>query len=193
MVNDGNDDTAIGDTVVPSVEPVRRLAAQRDAPADTALLFRRNEEGGARRDRAANGTLTSEDKAALPRCFHELIPHLRPPTNPATGVAVGSAGYVNMVDESGAPRIFTRAILRRKLGKIAKGKAPGYTGNGSDLYASLPGAWVEWAVELVNVIPFTQITSDGWHIDLIHYVHEGGSGGSLPTTDRWRWWRCSGK
>ena len=37
---------------------------------------------------------------------------------------MGSADYVNMVDESGAPRLFTRAILRRKLGKIAKGKAP---------------------------------------------------------------------
>ena len=98
-----------------------------------------------------------------------------------------------MVDGSGAPRLFTRAILRRKLGKIAKGKAPGYTGNGPDLYASLPCAWMDWAVELANVIQFTQITSDGWHINLIHYAHEGGSGGSLPTTDRWRWSRCSGK
>ena len=69
--------------------------------------------------------------------------------------------------------------MRRKLGKIAKGKAPGFSGNGPDLYASLPDCWVGWAVELANIIQFTQITPRAWHIDLVHYVHKGGSDGSL--------------
>ena len=73
--------------------------AQRDEPADTALMFRRSEEGAACRDRAAAGTLTKEDEAALPSCVHELLPHLRSPVNSATGVAVKPADYVNMVDE----------------------------------------------------------------------------------------------
>ena len=85
-----------------------------------------------------------------------------------------------MVDELGAPRPITVAIMRRKLGKIAKGKAPGFSGNGPGLYASLPDCWVEWAVELANIIQFTQITPRAWHIDLVHYVHKGGSDGSLP-------------
>ena len=71
-------------------------------------------------------------------------------------------------------------VLRWKLGEIAKSKAPGYSGNGPDLYASLPDAWLDWAVELANAVQLTQITPAGWHIDLIHYVHKGGSGGSLP-------------
>ena len=95
---------------------------------------------------------------------------------------VRSSDYVNMLDDSGAPRLITLAIMRRKLGKIAKeGKAPGFSGNGPGLYAAaLPDYWVEWAVELANMIQFTQITPRAWHIDLVHYVHKGGSDGSLP-------------
>ena len=72
-----------------------------------------------------------------------------------------SSDYANMLDDSGAPRLITLAILRRKLGKTAKGKAPGFSGNGLDLYAVLPDCWVEWAVELANAIQFTQITVGG--------------------------------
>jgi hypothetical protein len=61
-----------------------------------------------------------------------------------------------MIGECGVPRPFTRTILRRKLGKIAKGKAPGYSGNEPDLYASLPDAWLDWAAELANAIQLTQ-------------------------------------
>ena len=35
-------------------------------------------------------------------------------------------------------------------------------------------------MKLANIIQFTQITPAGWHIDLVHYVHKGGSDGSLP-------------
>ena len=68
-----------------------------------------------------------------------------------------------------------RTILRRKLGKIAKGKAPGYSGDGPDFYAAMPDGWVDWAVKLANIIQFTQITPAGWHIDLVNYVHKGCS------------------
>ena len=55
------------------------------------------------------------------------------------------------------------------LEKKAKGKAPGFSGNGPDLYAALPGCWVEWAVELANIMQFTQIAPRAWQIDLVHY------------------------
>ena len=55
---------------------------------------------------------------------------------------VKSADYVSStIGDGGQPRLFTRTIMRRKLGKIAKGKAPGFSGNGPDLYASLPDEW----------------------------------------------------
>ena len=60
-----------------------------------------------------------------------------------------------------------------------KATASGFSGNGPDLYASLPDCWVEWAVELANIIQFTQITPRAWHIGLVHYVHKGGTDGSL--------------
>ena len=44
-----------------------------------------------------------------------------------------SSEYVNMLDDFSAPRLITLAIMRRKLGEIAKGKAPGFSGNGPDL------------------------------------------------------------
>ena len=90
-----------------------------------------------------------------------------------------SSDFANIQDDSGAPGLITVAIMRRKLGKIAKGKAPGLFGNGPDLYAALPNCWVEW-VGLANIIQFTQITPRAWHIDLVHFVHKGGAYGSLP-------------
>ena len=63
-----------------------------------------------------------------------------------------------MNSADGSPRVFDRTIRRRKLGKIAKGNAPGYSGNGPDLYAAMPDGWVDWAVKLAIIIQFTQIT-----------------------------------
>ena len=40
-------------------------------------------------------------------------------------------------------------------------------------------SWVEWAVVLFNVIQHTQVTPHGWHVDLVHYAHKGGTDGSL--------------
>ena len=168
-------------TSVPSLADVRRLAAMdRSRVDDTALLFRKGEAGRRCRARAVKGELTTDDITQLPSCFHELLEDLKSPVSGRTGATVQSSDFANMVDELGAPRLITPAIMRRKLGKIAKGKAPGFSGNGPDLYASLPDCWVEWAVELANIIQFTQITPRAWHIDLVHYVHKGGSDGSLP-------------
>ena len=63
-----------------------------------------------------------------------------------------------MLGDDGNPRVFDRTIMRRKLGKIAKGKAPGYSGNGPGLYAAMPDGWVDWAVKLANTIQFTTCT-----------------------------------
>ena len=106
--------------------------------------------------------------------------HLQSPVSGLTaGETVRSKYFVNMLGGGGSPRVFDRTILHRKLGKIAKGKAPGYSGNGPGVYAAMPGGWVDWAVKLANIIQFTQITPAGWHIALVHYVHKGGSDGSL--------------
>ena len=43
----------------------------------------------------------------------------------------------------------------------------------------MPDCWVEWAVKLCNIIQHSQVTPRAWHIDLVHYVHKGGSDTSL--------------
>ena len=103
-------------------EEVRRLAVgEGEQPDDTALLFRRDEAGRQCRQRAADGSMPPAGVACLPPCFRGLLEHLRSPINRATGERIKSADYVNMIDEDGQPRLFTRTIVRRKLGKIAKG------------------------------------------------------------------------
>jgi len=84
-----------------------------------------------------------------------------------------------MIGEDGAPRQFDFATIRRKLGSIAKQKAPGLSGNGPDLYACTPDCWVERAVKLCNIIQHSQVTPRAWHVDLVHYVHKGESDISL--------------
>ena len=97
----------------------------------------------------------------------------------ATGLPVHCTDYESMIDGDGAPRQFDFATIRRKLGSIAKQKAPGLSGNGPDLYACMPDCWVEWAVTLCNIIQHSQVTPRAWHVDLVHYVHKGGSDISL--------------
>ena len=84
-----------------------------------------------------------------------------------------------MVHEDGMPRVIDMATVRRKLRSIAKQKAPGLTSNGPDQYAAQPGSWVEWAVVLFNAIQHTQVAPRGWHVELVHYVHKGGTDSSL--------------
>ena len=157
-------------TSVPTLENVKRLAAMDRSRVDaTALLFRRGEAGRRCRARAVKGELADDGITQLPSCFLELLDDLKSPVGGRTGATVQSSDFTNMVDDLGAPRLITVAIMRRKLGKIAKGKAPGFSGNGPGLYASLPNCWVEWAVELANKIQFTQITPRAWNIDLVHY------------------------
>ena len=153
---------------VPTPEDARRLAAMDRSRVDgTALLFRKGEAGRRCRARAVRGELMSDDIKQLPSCFYELPEDLKLPVSGRTGGTVQSSDFGNMVDELGAPRLIAPTIMRRKLGKIAKGKAPGFSGNGPDLYASLPDCWVEWAVEFANIIQFTQITPRAWHIGLV--------------------------
>ena len=157
-------------TEVPTQEEVWKLAAlDRGSFDDTALLFRRGAAGRSCRARAVQGGVTEDDRQQLPPCLHELLEHLQSLVSGLTGETVRLKDFVNMLGDDGNPRVFDRTIMRQKLGKIAKGKAPGYSGNGPDLYAAMPGGWVDWAVKLANIIQFTQITPAGWHIDLVHY------------------------
>ena len=43
----------------------------------------------------------------------------------------------------------------------------------------MPDCWVEWAAKLCNIIHHFQVTPRAWHVDLVYYVHKGGSGISL--------------
>jgi len=124
-------------------ETVERLAAVEPGPVDTAILFRRNEEGREFRRRATAGTLTPHDISRVPECFHDFLKHMASPISKATGLPVHCTDYESMVDGGGAPRQFDFATIRRKLGSIAKQKASRLSGNGPDLYACMPACWVQ--------------------------------------------------
>ena len=119
---------------------IERMAATKPQPEDTAIFFWRNEEGREFRRRAAAGELASHDISRVPECFHGLLEHLPAPVSKATGLSVHPSDYETMVDDVGTPRQFYFATIRRKLGSIAKHKAPGLSCNGPDLYACLPTA-----------------------------------------------------
>ena len=137
------------------------------------------EQADAAHAAAVAGELTPHDISRVPECFHDLLKHLASPISKTTGLPVHCTDYESMIDGDGAPRQFDFATIRRKLGSIAKQKAPGLSGNGPDLYACIPNCWVEWAVALCNIIQHTQVTPRAWHVDLAHYVHKGGSDISL--------------
>ena len=160
-------------------ETVERLAVTEPQPEDTAILFRRNEEGREFRRRAVAGELTSRDYSRVPKCFHGLLEHLSAPISKTTGLPVHFFDYGTILDDDGAPRQFDFATIRRKLGSIAKQKAPGLSGDGPDLYACQHGCWVEWAVKLCSIMQHSQVAPHAWHVDLVHYVHTGGSDISL--------------
>ena len=62
---------------------------------------------------------------------------------------------------------------------VSSSPVEGPAGNSPDLYACMPDCWVERAVKLFNIIQHSQVTLRAWHVDLVHYVHKGGSGISL--------------
>ena len=127
-----------------AAETVEQLAVAEPRPKDTAILFRRNEEGREFRRRAVAGEQAPHhDISRVPECFHALLKHLASPISKTTGLPVHCTDYESMIDEDGAPRQFDFATIRRKLGSIAKQKAPGLSGNGPDLYACMPDCWVE--------------------------------------------------
>ena len=136
------DDEGLGTrglTAVRTTEHIKRLAAMdRTRVDDAALLFRRGAAGRRCRARAVKGELTDDAITQLPSCFHELTIDLQSPVSGRTGATVRSADFASMQGDSGAPRLITVASMRRKLGKIAKGKAPGFSSNRPDLYAALP-------------------------------------------------------
>ena len=84
-----------------------------------------------------------------------------------------------MAQVDGTPNPVTFDDLRRKLGGIAKQKAPGYSGNGTDLRASMPGVWAADVLLLLNIIQHSGVTLHAWHVDLMHYAHKGGEDISL--------------
>ena len=81
------------------------------------------------------GELTGDDRSQITECFAPLLTHLERPISRTTDRTLRESDYASMVDEGGAPRTIGLATVRRKLRGVAKQKAPGLTGNGSDLYA----------------------------------------------------------
>ena len=150
-----------------------------DRPEDTALLIRRNAEGRRCRLRATENKLRPQDAADIPAQLWPLLPHFRRKVTPASDTRVQQSDYSNMLAADGSPKPAELVEWQRKMGDIAKDKAPVYSGNTPDLYVPLPICWHEWALKLANVIQHTGVTPNGWHIDLVCYIHKGGDDGSL--------------
>ena len=125
------------------------------------------------------GELTPEEIAGIPEIFHPLLEHLQSPVSSLTGETVVPSDYVHMAQADGTPNPVTFDDLRRKLGGIAKQKAPGYSGNGPDLHASMPDVWAADVLTLLNIIQQSGVTPHAWHVDLMHYVHKGVEDSSL--------------
>jgi len=123
------------------------MTATKPQPEDTAILFRQSEEGREFRRRAAANELVPHDASRVPECFHGLLEYLSAPVSKMTWLPVQPSDYETMVDDDDAPRQFAFATVRRKLGSIAKQKAPGLPGNGPGLYACQSDCWVEWVVK----------------------------------------------
>jgi hypothetical protein len=71
------------------------------------------------------GELTPEEIAKIPEVFHPLLRHLQSPLSAETGATVQSSDYTTMAQVDGTPNPITFDDFRRKLGGIAKQKAPG--------------------------------------------------------------------
>ena len=132
-----------------------------DHPEDTALLMRRNAEGRRCRIRATENKLGPRDRSDIPAQFWPLLPHFRRKVIPSSDERVQQSDYSSMLTPDGSPKPVELVEWQRKMGDIAKGKAPGYSGNTPDLYASLPRCWHEWALKLANVIQHTGVTPNG--------------------------------
>ena len=164
---------------------MRRYRRQRTAELrhgddrHTVKLFSRSVEGRRTRQRALRGGLTPEEIAEVPENFHPLLRHLHSPLSAEMGATVLPSDYVMMAQVDGTPNPVTFDDLRRKLGGIGKQKAPGYSGNGPDLHAPMPGVWAADVLLLLNIIQHSGVTPHAWHVDLVHYVHKGGDDTSL--------------
>ena len=117
--------------------------------------------------------------AEIPEIFHPLLRHLQSPISSLTGATVLPSDYTTMAQEDGTPNPVTFDDLRRKLGGIAKQKALGYSGNGPDLHAPVPGVWAVDVLLLLSIIQHSGVTPHAWHIDLMHHVHKGGEDSGL--------------
>ena len=117
--------------------------------------------------RAPESTLRLQDIADIPAQFWPLLPHFRRKIIPESEGRVQQSDYTNMLVVDGSPKPMEWVEWQRKMGDIAKGNAPGYSGITPGLYASLPACWHEWALKLANLIQHTGITPNGWHIDLV--------------------------
>jgi len=165
----------------PSAQAVRDTTELRHGDDhDTVKLFSRSAEGRRTRQRAVRGELTPKEVAEIPEIFHPLLRHLQSPISSLTGVTVVPSDYATMAQVDGTPNPVTFDDLRRKLGGIAKQKAPGYSGNEPDLHAPMPDVWAADVLTLLNIIQHSGVTPHAWHVDLMHYVHKGGEDSSLP-------------
>ena len=126
----------------PAAQAVRDTAELRHGDdRHTVKLFSRSAEGRRTRQRAVRGELTSEKISETPDVSRPLHRHLQSPLSAETGATVLPSDYVTMTQTDGTPNSVTFDDLRRKLGEIAKQKAPGYSGNGPDLHAPMPDVW----------------------------------------------------
>ena len=129
-------------TATPTAQTARKTAELRHGDdRNTVNIFSRSAEGRRTRQRAARGELTPEEIAELPEVFYPLLRHLQSPLSAETGATVLPPDYITMAQADGTPNPVTFDDLRRKLGGIAKQKAPGYSGNGPGLHAPMPGVW----------------------------------------------------
>ena len=132
------------------------------------------------------GTTSERARQIARECVTHHIRHKKPPLSPAPRQSCIAAqykdpsDYVHMAQADGTPNPVTFDDLRRKLGGIAKQKAPGYSGNGPDLHAPMPDVWAADVLTLLNIIQHSGVTPHAWHVDLMHYVHKGGEDSSLP-------------
>ena len=88
---------------------VESIAVPPDPPDDTALLFRRSDEGRACRMRAVLGRLTGDDRSQVPLYFAALLGYIERPLSWMTGATMRESDYTSMVDDDGVPRIIDMA------------------------------------------------------------------------------------
>ena len=149
-----------------------------EADENVLPMFRRTEEGAAKRQRMVDGAATAEDWETLPKEFREVESALR--RKNLRGEPAQAKHYTRLYDaEAGRLRGITKQEWKQHLKRAVKGKAPGFTGMTTDLVAMMPDKWHDAALSMINTLLATGITPTSWHIDLVNYIHKGGEDQTL--------------